>query len=134
MLTDKIRLAVFSGILALIGSTICFASTNVTTENQYATIAVGFISIMSRGDFAAAEANFTDQMKETVTSDRLKGLWDSILSQAGAFEKTAATKTIHEGGYTTVIVNTTFKNKTIGFAVTFDDSGKIGGLHLVPAV
>ncbi len=33
-----------------------------------------------------------------------------------------------------MIVDTEFKNKTIGFAVTFNSFGKIGGLHLVPAV
>ncbi|MGH8293509.1 MAG: DUF3887 domain-containing protein [Gammaproteobacteria bacterium] len=134
MFTDKNRLALFVGILALFGASVCFAGARTPAESDYTATAVTFINSMAKGDFSAAETNFTDQMKQAAPPDKLKGIWDGIILQAGAFQKTGATKIVHAGGYTTVIVDTKFKNKIIGFAVTFDSFGKIGGLHLVPAV
>lgn len=133
MFTGKLKLPPALLVFALVIPAMALAAGNPPASSNLTAKAETFIQTMAKGDFTAAEADFTDQMKQ-VTSDKLKGIWDGIVLQAGAFQKTAATKTVHEYGYTTVIVDTAFKNQTIGLAVTFDSFGKIGGLHLVPAI
>lgn len=95
--------------------------------------AEAFVQDMAKGDFTAAEADFTAQMQQAAPADKLQGIWQALVLQGGAYQKIAGTKTVNQGGYASVIVNTQFKNQTIGLLVTFDSSGKIGGMHLVPA-
>ncbi|MGH8280239.1 MAG: DUF3887 domain-containing protein [Gammaproteobacteria bacterium] len=133
MAINKLKLTPVLLIFALAVPVVALASGTAPANSNLTVKAETFIQTMAKGDFTAAEADFTDRMKQ-VTPDKLKGIWDGIVLQAGAFQQTGATKIVHAGGYTSVIVDTEFKNKTIGFAVTFDNSGKIGGLHLVPAV
>ena len=61
----------------------------------------------------------TGQMKQAAPADKLQEIWRALVPQ---------------DGYTSVIVNTQFKNQTIGLLVTFDAGGKIGGMHQVPAL
>lgn len=64
---------------------------------------------------------------------KLQEFWQALVLQSGAYQKVTGTKTVNLGDCTNVIVNTQFKNQTVGLCVTFDASGKIGDLHLVPA-
>ena len=104
-----------------------------TASDNTSAKAQAFVQNMAKGDFTAAEADFTAQMKEAAPPDKLQEIWQALVLQGGAFQKIAVTKTVNQGGYTSVIVNTQFQNQTIGLQVTFDASGKIGGMHLVPA-
>lgn len=104
-----------------------------TASDNTSAKAQAFVQNMAKGDFTAAEADFTAQMKEAAPPDKLQEIWQALVLQGGAYQKIAGTKDINEGGYTSVIVNAEFKNQTIGLLVIFDVSGKIGGMHLVPA-
>lgn len=131
MVMNKVRLASVICILALFGVTASFAA--APAKSDYTATAVAVVNTMAKGGFTAAEAGFTDQMKQGVPPDKLQQIWNALTVQAGAFQKTGVTKTVQQDDYDTVVVNTEFKNRTIGFAVTFDSFGKIAGLHLVPA-
>lgn len=131
MFNPKFKLLAILG-LAFVSAAI--AAGSPTTDTALTGKAEALVHNMAKGDFSAAEANFTVQMKQAAPPQKLQQIWNALVVQGGAFQKTTSTKTIREGGYTSVIVNTEFTRQTVGLAITFDNSGKIGGLHLLPAV
>lgn len=94
--------------------------------------AIAFVRMLARGNFDGAEADFTDQMKQALPPAKLSEVWTGVQSQAGPFQDTGDAKTVVQGGYTTVVVTTKFKQQAIGIAVTFDSARKIAGMHFVP--
>lgn len=132
MTTARINLS--AALLALITaiSGMAIAAPDVAAGNGNVAKAEAFIQNMAKDDFAAAESDFTATMKNAAPPGKLQATWQALLVQGGAFQNIAGTKTIGQGGYTSVIVNTQFKNQTVGLLVTFDSRGKIAGLHIVP--
>jgi hypothetical protein len=94
--------------------------------------AQAFVLTLAKGDFKAAEADFTRQMKDAAPPAKLGGVWRSLISQIGPFQGTGASKTVVRDGFTTVIVKTDFKTRALGIAVTFDSANRIAGMHFVP--
>lgn len=133
MTTGKFTLAATLLALVLAIPAVTFAAPAAPAHDSNVAKAQAFVQDMAKGDFSAAETDFTATMKNAAPPDKLQGIWEALVVQAGAFQKIAGTKTVNEGGYASVIVNTQFKNQTIGMLVTFDASGKIGGMHFVPA-
>ncbi|MDE2139730.1 MAG: DUF3887 domain-containing protein [Gammaproteobacteria bacterium] len=133
MSTARIRLSAALIALLLTIPVMASAADAAPVHNNLVAKAEAFVQNMAKGDFTAAEADFTAQMQQAAPADKLQGIWQALVLQGGAYQKIAGTKTVNQGGYASVIVNTQFKNQTIGLLVTFDSSGKIGGMHLVTA-
>jgi hypothetical protein len=94
--------------------------------------AVSFVRTLAKGDFKAAEADFTNQMKQAASPAKLGEIWQRLISQVGPFQDTGDSKTVVQNGFTTVVVNTDFKSRALGIAVTFDSAQRIAGMHFVP--
>lgn len=94
--------------------------------------AVAFVQMLGKGDFTGAEAGFTAQMRQAAPPQALREGWQHLLQQAGPYEDTGATRTVVQGGYTTVVVKTDFKRRALGVAVSFDSAHRIAGVHFVP--
>lgn len=109
------------------------AAGNTNTNGKYVTRAEAMITSMAKGDFNAAETDFTDVMKQAAPPAKLQEVWSAITAQQGDFEKISGAKTVAKDGYLNVLVETQFKNGTLVFNVTFDSAGKIAGFHLLPA-
>lgn len=127
-------------VRTLIGLTLAFlipivvqAAGTRDAEKTLRPRAIAFVRTMAKGDFATAEADFTDQMKQAAPPEKLRQIWQSLLDQAGPFENTGDSKIIDQGGYTSVIVTTDFKTRALGIAVTFDSAQRIAGMHFVPS-
>ncbi|MGH2508483.1 MAG: DUF3887 domain-containing protein [Ktedonobacteraceae bacterium] len=120
-------------VSTLLGCTVVLGANGASTKNDHVAKAEAFVHTLAKGDFTLAEANFTDQMKAGLPPAKLQTVWNELTVQGGAYERTRNIKTIIQGDYTTIVVNTEFKNGSVGFAVTFHKTGKIGGLHVVPA-
>ncbi len=130
--TDATRPTVILIALALLGLTPrpCLAGT--PTGSDLTAAAEAFIHTLAQGHFDTAEADFTVPMRRAAPENKLRRMWHSLLRHGGAFQKTGSTRTVRNDGYTTVIVRTEFKERPIGLAVSFDSTGHIAGLHLVP--
>ncbi|MGB9430310.1 MAG: DUF3887 domain-containing protein [Gammaproteobacteria bacterium] len=134
MFTRKIKfLAALAFCTLLLSPTLALAAADASVNSALVAKAETFVHSMASGNFTAAEADFTDQMKQAAPPLNLKQVWGMLVQQAGAFQKTDKTETVITNGYTSVIVNTEFKDKTLGIAITFDSAGKIAGMHFVPA-
>ena len=92
--------------------------------------AKAFIETMAQGHFSRAEKDFTAQMRRAAPPEKLRQLWSALIRHGGPFEKTGATRTMHEDGYTAVTVRTDFQRRPIGLEVAFDSAHRIAGLHL----
>lgn len=132
MATDARRTILIGLALALLVPIAAPAAVGQGTEESLVPKAAAFIHTLAKGDFDAAEADFTDQMKQEVPPTKLREIWQSLVSNIGPLQDTGDSKTEVEDGYTTVVVRGDFKSRALGIAVTFDSARKIAGMHFVP--
>jgi Protein of unknown function (DUF3887) len=118
--------------LAFLVAVVVQAAGSQDAEKTLTSRAIAFVRTMAKGDFETAEADFTDQMKQAAPPEKLRQIWQSLLDHAGPFENTGDSKTVDQGGYTSVIITTKFKTRALGIAVTFDSAQRIAGMHFVP--
>jgi len=133
MTTDRKRTSVVIGLaLALLVPVAARTADGQGAEASLVPKAVSFVRTLAKGDFKAAEADFTDQMKQAVPPAKLGEVWQTLISQVGPFQDTGDSRTVVQSGFTTVVVKTDFKSRTLGIAVTFDSARRIAGMHFVP--
>jgi hypothetical protein len=118
--------------LALLFSMAAHAAGDQAAKGALVPKAVAFVRTLAKGDYQAAEADFTAQMQQAAPPEKLRGIWEGVLNQFGAFQDTGVTNTVVQYGYTTVVVKTEFKSRALGIAVTFDSAQRIAGMHFVP--
>lgn len=129
MFRQPIALYVSALVLGFATATATFAASPSPTEN-YTAQAVAFITNMSARNFTAAEADFSDQMKQGIPPGKLNLLWDGIVALNGPFEKAGTAHLMHEGHKTVAVVETEFKHRPMKLTVSFDAAGKISGYRL----
>ena len=132
MTTDRKRTSVVIGLALALLVPLAVRAADQAANGSLVSTAVAFVQTLAKGDFKAAEADFTDQMKQAAPPAKLGEVWQSLISQAGAFQDTGDSKTVVQNGFTTVVVKTDFKSQAVGIAVTFDSANRIAGMHLVP--
>jgi Protein of unknown function (DUF3887) len=133
MTTDRRRTSVLIGpALALLVAIVAQAAGVHGIKGSLVPKAVSFVRTLAKGDFKAAEADFTDQMKQAAPPAKLGEIWQRLISQLGPFQDTGDSRTAVQNGFTTVVVKTDFKSRALGIAVTFDSAQRIAGMHFVP--
>ena len=90
--------------------------------------AVGFIATLEKGDFDAARATFTPEMKQALPPKRLDALWRSVDSQHGDLRRPVKVKTEPIQGYTRVFVKCEFEKGMLYTIVVYDAQEKLAGL------
>jgi hypothetical protein len=133
MTTDRRRTSVVIGLtLAVLVPLAAQAAGAQAAKGSLVPEAVSFVRTLGKGDFKAAEADFTDRMKQAAPPAKLGQVWQSLISQVGAFQDTGDSRTVVQNGFTTVVVRADFKSRALGIAVTFDSARRIAGMHFVP--
>lgn len=133
MVNNKNRnLAAISLALALLFPFAALAASTPVVKGSLVPKAVSFIKTLAKGDFKAAETNFTGQMKEAAPPAKLGEIWQGLISQVGAFQGTGESNSVVQHGFTTIVVKTNFKSRTLGIGVTFDSAHRIAGMHFFP--
>jgi Protein of unknown function (DUF3887) len=133
MTTDMKRFQLPIGLaLALLACLAAQAAGGRAPKHGLVPRAVAFVHSLANGDFKGAEADFTGQMRAAAPPEALSRMWQQLLAQMGPFQDTGGSRTIVQGGYTTVAVRTDFKNRAVGIAVSFDSARRIAGIHIVP--
>jgi Protein of unknown function (DUF3887) len=78
--------------------------TSTIHAQDFEAIGKGLIAALAARQFDKAEAQFDDQMKAALPLAKLPEVWDSIISQVGAFKRIVATKSMEKQGLAAVIV------------------------------
>jgi hypothetical protein len=93
----------------------------------------GFIEQVSSGQFAAASASFTEQMKAGMPPDNLALMWRDMQSRKGGFRKIERVTVEPVGDGTAQLVTCRFANGAATFEVYVDSTSHIAGFFLTPA-
>lgn len=84
-------------------------------------------------DFAKVFAQFSAAVKAALPEEKLRGVWDGVLTQAGSFVRRTGSKSESRADFTAVIVACDFERAKVEVIVAFDAAGQIGGLQIRPA-
>jgi dienelactone hydrolase len=91
-----------------------------------------FVAALSRGDFAAAAADFDATMQKALPADKLRATWEAVTKQFGPFQKALAPRTELKGQITVVYVPCQFEKGSLDVRVVFNAEKRIGGLQILP--
>lgn len=92
-----------------------------------------FVTMLSQGDYGECISRFDQVMKNGLPEPKLKEAWNTILDQAGNFEKQIGVRQTKEGGYDVVYVTCQFEHGKIDVKVVYNADQKITGLWFRPA-
>jgi hypothetical protein len=92
-----------------------------------------FVDLLAAGDFATAVQGFDKTMAGALTADKLKASWDTVVTQAGPFQKRLSSQATKAQGYDIVVVACQFAKAPLDIKVVFDAQGKVSGLWMAPS-
>ncbi|NOX89109.1 MAG: alpha/beta fold hydrolase [Calditrichaeota bacterium] len=91
-----------------------------------------FVTLLEKSRFDSAYSFFDAKMKEALPAEKLKGIWQSLQSQTGAFKKQGSVRTETFQQYRIVYVTCEFEKSALDAKIVFDAQNKIAGLFFVP--
>ena len=94
--------------------------------------AKAFVDLLASGAFEQAAAQFTPQMTAGLSAQRLGAVWNSLVTQAGAFRRPIGVSSSERGALASVTITCEFANATIDVQVTYDADGRVAGLSFRP--
>ena len=104
-----------------------------TNSGQIETSARRFIEFLSTVNYDSAYQGFDSNVKEQISVNTLKEIWESILLSAGNFEKIKELKRSESGGYQIIFVSCQFTNAPVDFKLVFNSQDEIAGFFIIPA-
>lgn len=103
------------------------------SDEESITLARKLITQLSDGDFDEAVSNFDATMSSQLPTDKLKGVWDQLTAQFGAFKEQGQAQSGHQDVYTVVVITCTFEKGPLDARVVLDAQKKIAGLFFAPS-
>lgn len=104
----------------------------VEDPGNLSAVGAGFVDLLAKKDFAAAESHFDPTMKSVMPESRLRAVWEELLGQAGPYQKQLRTRTEKQAGYDIVFVTCQFERKVLDMKVVYDSQQRVAGLFYVP--
>lgn len=92
----------------------------------------GFVDLLAKKDYAAAESQFDPAMKSAMPEATLRTVWEDLLKQAGPFQKQLRTRVEKQAGYDVVLVTCQFERKLLDIKVVYDSQKRVTGLWYLP--
>lgn len=98
-----------------------------------AALATRLLDQLDAGQYDAAEAMFSAQMKAAVPADRLQAVWESLPAQMGAAGKRGEVQTSEADGHRIAVVPLEYANGRLQARVVFDKDDRVAGFLVQPA-
>jgi dienelactone hydrolase len=100
-----------------------------------ATIARGeaAVTALTQKKFDVALADATQQLRDAVSPDKLKTIWESVLLQYGEFKKIDGSRKETRDKYEIVFVTCQFEKDKLDVRLVYSAEKKLGGLQFVPS-
>ena len=76
--------------------------------------------------------DFNAEMKAALPADKLKTVWNDLLTKMGPYQSMGEPTQTEEQGYKVVYVPLTFEKGTLRAKLVYDQSNYVGGLWFVP--
>lgn len=119
-------------LLLMVVSAMAGDAKPASVESAVERAATGFVSLLIRGDFQKATAQFDETMLGALPPAKLEDVWKSELETWGDYQKIEATRMLPYQGYRIVFVTCLFKNQSVDVKVVYDQKDRIAGLFFVP--
>lgn len=87
---------------------------------------------LQAGDVATVYARFSDELKEALTADQLRGIWEGLQAKLGPLQEERGAKEQEVEGYRVVRVTCRFENATMDVRLVFDAGRQLSGIQVVP--
>lgn len=92
-----------------------------------------FVDLLAKGEFGKAVENFDSVMTKAMPEEKLKGVWQTVMQQSGAFKKQKGTRTETLPKFDVVYVICEFEKANLDIKVVFNREKQITGLWFAPA-
>lgn len=129
----RIRLVLYSS-LSLIIFVAAGAAANPLLENgpDLETMARGFVSTWSGGDYEGATATFDKTMRGAMPPEMMEKTWDGLIDRMGDFKEIAGARSEKWEDSDIVFVTCIFANGPVDIKLVYNSDQKISGLWFVP--
>lgn len=102
-------------------------------EEQRVAMAREFVTNLVEGRFQQAIKDFDPTMKKLVTPEKMASVWESLLSQVGAYKNIVEVRSEVQAGYDIVYLTCAFEKTLLDVKIVFDRNMQIAGQFFVPA-
>jgi uncharacterized protein len=127
------KLILILALLSLWSVAICQGAISDSTVSQARLDAAkNFVSLLAKGDFAAAISGFDSTMSVALPLDKFKETWTTIVAQVGQLKEQSGVRTEKMAQYDIVYVTGIFERATLDIKLVYDSAGKIAGFFIVP--
>jgi len=96
-------------------------------------LATRLLDQLDAGQYAAAEATFSAQMKAAVPADKLQAVWESLPAQMGAAGERGQPQLGEANGFRIVVIPLHYANGALQARVALDGNDQIAGFMVQPA-
>jgi hypothetical protein len=90
-----------------------------------------FVQLLQDGKFQEAVAQFSPEMKQAMTEQKLRGAWTSLTNNVGPFQKQLGANVSERDGFHLVLVTCQFERQAQGIRVVYDSDQRVSGLWYV---
>ncbi|MFY0601415.1 MAG: DUF3887 domain-containing protein [Cyclobacteriaceae bacterium] len=108
------------------------SSEPIQDTDKISKISEEILNNLTATNFEAARKDFDSTMKNVLSEEQLKTVWDGLIGQVGAYQESGKTilDTIEE--YRVVYIILKFENAPLKLKVVFSDDDLVSGLFIVP--
>jgi uncharacterized protein len=92
-----------------------------------------FVDRLSKGEFAAAAAEFDAELAAQMDADKLSALWSGLQGQVGALQSSGEASAAPVSGLVMVTVPCQFERAPLEVRLAYGPDRKVKGLHFAPA-
>lgn len=124
-------------LMSLSLSIVCLAhagSLRLVGENEGSASAAKLVlSKLLAEDFEGVRATFNQQMKDGLSAEKIKEVWEAALKYHGKYKSQGEPSRSQDQGYDVFVIRCEMERSPMEVVVAYDQNGKIGGLWLRPA-
>jgi hypothetical protein len=108
------------------------APEEVLTAEELQQRAATFLQHLSEGEYGAALEQFDETMKDALPEEKLKEMWEGMITSLGPLQSLGDSRVYEEAGYQIVLQPCSFENGKLDAKFVFDKKGHIAGLWFLP--
>ena len=119
-------------LMLLLGLPTAMPAVAAPSQDDAVAVATRLLDHMEAGEYEAASADFSPQMKAALGADKLAAVQQQ-LAAAGAQTGRDAPMVSEQSGMTVVVVRIHREQASVDATIAVDGDGKVAGLHYAPA-
>jgi hypothetical protein len=128
------RVVLFAGLVCALGSGVLKQLPMAYSQDaQISQIAKEAVTELTQRNYGAFFTRLDNTMKSTMPAAKLPGIWESVISQVGAFRSLGLIRQEKPGSYDVVYVTCRFEKAPLDIQLEFDAKHQIVGLFFSPA-